>query len=306
MPRCAAATGCEPVPCASPLKAWRSRSGGITFKPGDGTGLELRLPCGQCLLCRLEKSQQWAIRIVHESRLHSWSTFATLTYNDDSLPHGGTLVKRHLQLFFKRLRKAGNRVRYYAVGEYGDNTRRPHYHAIIFGYWPGDGRFLKHNRHGHKLYESAELSALWGFGHVTYGAVEPGSAEYTARYTIKKLIGNEDRSRLEVVYPETGELVHLEPEFAIMSRRPGIGAGFLDRYQAELYPSDHAILDARKAKLPRYYDDRLEAIHPALHASVKAKRLRRAHQLAEQVTPERLLARATIKKASLNKRRDVT
>ena len=96
--------------CVSPLKGWRNlETGGITFK-NPGHGLKMEVACGQCLTCRVEKSRQWATRIVHEASLYDDNCFITLTYDDDKMPRlwtggPGTLVKKDFQDFMKRLRK---------------------------------------------------------------------------------------------------------------------------------------------------------------------------------------------------------
>ena len=97
-------------------------------------GGDFRVPCGRCLGCRAAKSKEWAQRLLNEQAYWRTESFITLTYDDKNLPEGGKLVKSDLQLFFKRLRKNIDwPIKYYACGEYGDVTFRPHYHAIVFG-----------------------------------------------------------------------------------------------------------------------------------------------------------------------------
>ena len=107
------------------------------FKVGTKTyPLGLEVPCGKCLHCRKKQRSEWAMRLYHELGYHQDSVFLTLTYNDKSLPKNDSLVKRDLQLFFKRLRKAlpsDKKIKYFACGEYGDDKECPHYHAIVFG-----------------------------------------------------------------------------------------------------------------------------------------------------------------------------
>ena len=96
---------------------------------------DFQVPCGKCLCCRASKSKEWALRLKHEQAFWDREGFITLTYADEYLPTGGVLVKRDLVNFFKRLRKAisPRKIRYFACGEYGTRTCRPHYHAIVFG-----------------------------------------------------------------------------------------------------------------------------------------------------------------------------
>lgn len=93
--------------------------------------------CGQCLPCRFNKRRLWTNRLLLELRSHGDAAFVTLTYSDDFLPKNKSLDPKQLKLWMKRLNKlAGGGLRYYNVGEYGDQTQRPHYHALIFGLPP--------------------------------------------------------------------------------------------------------------------------------------------------------------------------
>ena len=163
----------------------------ILFKPrGDLMGLaQINLPCGKCIGCKMERSRGWAIRCVHEGKMHSENCFLTLTYDNDHLPSNGTLVVRDLQLFLKRLhnhllRKRGFGVRYFGAGEYGDESQRPHYHVLLFGFrWP-DLRFWK-GRKPFQQYRSEFLEQIWTAGFSTVGSVTPQSAQYVAKYSVK-------------------------------------------------------------------------------------------------------------------------
>lgn len=154
--------------------------------------------CGQCMPCRFNRRRIWTHRIALEAAVHAASTFLTLTYDKAHLPLGGTLVPRDMQLFLKRLRKrAGVPIRFFGVGEYGDQSFRPHYHLAVFGLDPGS-RFFKE---------------CWDYGFVYPGSLTLDSAQYVAGYVTKKMTGKDD-ARLGGRYPE----------FARMSLRPGIGA----------------------------------------------------------------------------------
>lgn len=134
-----------------------------------------------------------------ESLVHERASFVTLTYADENLPEGGTVIPRHLQLFMKRVRKhAGRGIRFFGVGEYGDLTQRPHYHLALFGL----GRS-----------EADVIGRSWNLGFSYVGDLTLDSAQYIAGYVTKKMTGKDD-ARLEGRHPE----------FARMSLRPGIGA----------------------------------------------------------------------------------
>lgn len=90
------------------------------------------VPCGKCAFCIKKAIDAWCLRLYHEMEVSSSAFFITLTYDDEHLPPGEELSKRDLQLFLKRLRKRNPGIRYFAVGEYGTQKGRPHYHAVIF------------------------------------------------------------------------------------------------------------------------------------------------------------------------------
>lgn len=190
------------------------------------------VPCGRCMACRLNYASMWAQRLMHEKQYHSKCVFATLTYNDENLPAGRSLVKRDCQLFLKRLRKKfSTRLRFYLCGEYGEQGSRPHYHAILFGVGKDD-------REG--------IENAWGKGWVDLGHVEQESCNYVAKYVTKKLNG--DR---EVDY---GDRI---PEFSLMSRRPGIGGAYVSEFKEEIFNRGFMLVKGRKAAVPKYYQSKV-------------------------------------------------
>nr|QJB21659.1 MAG: replication initiator protein [Microvirus sp.] len=206
--------------------------GGVARKgPTVGTAAQIRpvrrVPCGQCIECRLAYSRMWAVRIMHERSLHERSCFVTLTYDDNNCPE--TVSVASLQAFFKRFRAAiaPQRIRFFACGEYGDLSGRPHYHAIIFGV---DRNFQTH------------MEAAWMAGFVHCGDVTFDSACYVARYALKKQKGEVDRKK--------------QP-FVVMSRRPGIGHDVAIRDVASMKARDGVIFKGHKISLPRYYAEKV-------------------------------------------------
>jgi len=262
------------VACFSPLNAWQSLSDrSVHFsqqKAGDAKALSL--PCGRCVGCRLERSRQWAIRCVHESKLHERSSFLTLTYSPENLPTGGSLDYSHFQKFLKRVRKSCGPVRFYMCGEYGDSLDRPHFHCLLFGEdFSVDRKPWKRTGAG-VLYRSQLLERLWPYGHSLIGEVNFDTAAYVARYVMKKITGDLAEDHYKRVDSETGEIFMLTPEFTRMSLKPGIGAGFFHKFASDMYPADFVISRAKKVKPPRYYDVLLERMSPDLAADVKEKR----------------------------------
>lgn len=259
----------------------------------------IKLPCGQCIGCRLERSRQWAIRCVHESQLHDENCFITLTYDEDHLPASRSLCHRDWVLFFKRLRKKyGRGIRYYMCGEYGETTARPHYHACVFGL-DFDDKSPWQERNGHTVYTSATLDRLWGMGHCTVGDVTFDSAAYVARYIMKKVTGDLADDHYQWTDWDTGEVHYLDPEYTQMSRRPGIGKGWLDAFQSDAYPSDFVVLNGQKIKPPKFYDRCYEIVDPDELEKIKARRSRRGRKRAHDNTPDRLAVRKKVAEARL-------
>lgn len=221
--------------------------------------------CGQCMECRLAYSREWAIRITHEAQMHDKNCFLTLTYDDANLPEHGQLVKRDLQLFFKRLRKDAGPFRYVAAGEYGDLKRRPHFHAAIFGLDFSDDRIdYGEGIRGDKTYVSARLASVWQksvfpFGH-TIGSLTFESAAYIARYITKRVSGIGASPLPLWSDPDTGEIVLPNPEFLVCSK--GIGkAWFRDYFMSDVYPHARVITaQGTPAPVPRYYKELLKDI----------------------------------------------
>lgn len=193
---------------------------------------EMEVPCGKCGFCLATRRSDWATRIEYESRRWYNSKFVTLTYADNELKFRNGIAqldKRDLQNYFKRLRKGGVKLRYYAVGEYGSQTSRPHYHIILFT----------------DVAES-ELRAHWHKGHVHIGSVTQASIAYCLKYIINSKAKGLINGRVSA--------------FATMSRKPGIGANYLSPAMVEWHKSgryNHAVLDGKKRHLPRYYKTKI-------------------------------------------------
>lgn len=291
------------MPCTSPLTAYRSRyvnkSGKrpLVFNRMAGfADLPVTVPCGMCIGCRVDYSRTWALRCVHESKLHPFNSFVTLTYDDENLPPDTSVHKLDLQLFLKRLRKAGFRVRYFGCGEYGGDTNRPHYHLLLFGVdFHEDRRAYKQTDKG-TLYTSKTLTNLWGKGHAILGNFSYQSASYVSKYIIKKRLGKDaeldpNYSRLDL---STGECFQVGREFIVMSRRPGIGSGWYDKYNKDAFPSDFLIHDDKKFIVPKYYLSKLEQQNPLLHKEIKSRRKLSLIRNGDNITPDRLEAKHVI------------
>lgn len=279
--------------CYRPLDAWNGGIDPVTGKTivvwhfREGLKL-LPLPCGQCIGCRLERSRQWAMRCLHESSLYSRNAFITLTYDNGHLPEDGSVDVSVFQRFMKRLRRSNvgcdkvvskdgkvtYPIRFFHCGEYGEKLGRPHYHACLFNFDFAD-KYLWIVKNGFRLYRSAELEKLWANGHCLIGDVTFDSAAYVARYIMKKITG--DKSDLHYVNKDTG--VIRNSEYTTMSRRPGIGKGWFNKFTSDVYPDDFVVVNGVKTRPPKYYDALYEVLNSVDFARIKADRVVKADSM---------------------------
>lgn len=244
------------------------------------------LPCRQCIGCHLERSRQWAARLMIETKYHNNACFLTLTYGDDYLPKNNSLNPSHLKTFFKDLRSrldyyGKEKIKFFAVGEYGFKGKRginPHYHAALFGgpfscFGSDDQRNEEEpSRSGGLQFSHGDITAVWPFGIHRYSELTFESAAYVARYCLKKVKG----AAAEDYY---GGRV---PEFQRCSK--GMGKGHFQDWKMDIYPGDQVVFPGRGEFLPPPYFDRLlEKVDPQLYQDVKRKRAE-AHE--KMTSPE--------------------
>lgn len=237
--------------CHYPMDAWMSRR--LTekgkrrpvFRRGDGyEDMQLQLPCGKCVGCRADQALAWSIRCYHEASLYPQNSFLTLTYAD---PPPDKLDKVHLQKFIRALRDDGVKFRYFACGEYGDATKRPHYHASVFGQ-----DFLgKSAKVSEGYYVSDYLQSKWGYGHIQVAPFNMQTACYVAGYVGKK-IGQEDDG------------------FKLQSN--GLGFDWLARHWPEVRANGFVVIEGRKLPVPAAYLRRAEEKLGNVLDVVKAQR----------------------------------
>jgi len=229
--------------------------------------------------------------------MHPRNTFVTLTYDDEHLPDDYSVSIRTFQLFMKRLRKTlGQKVRFYACGEYGPQTLRPHYHALIFNHDFSDKVFWKKNEQGDQLYTSSTLDKIWGLGFTSLGDVTYQSAGYVARYVMKKINGERASTHYLRTHPVSNLVVETQSEFALQSRRPGIGSSWYEKFKDDCFPSDFLVVDGIQHRVPQYYAKKLSE-----EALSKIKRRRKKDSLPRRGdnTPSRLRVREEIKLSKL-------
>lgn len=249
------------MPCYHPLPAWYKRrinpetgKRGITFRIEDGfADKPIQVPCGTCIGCSQVRARYWSVRCLHESKMHMWNWFVTFTYDDEHLPSSGSLSKRDWQLFMKRFRKVYGKVRFFMCGQYGERSLRPHYHALFFGV-----RFDDVRRYGgdseKQLYVSRRLDGIWGLGECKISVLNMATIHYVTAYMGRSTLDKEKCS-----------VFGLECEFQLMSRRPGLGRSWLERYWSDVYPSGLVVLRGGvKLGPPRYYDDYMEEVDPKI------------------------------------------
>lgn len=211
-----------------------------------------RFPCGKCDGCLSSRSSDWSVRLSHELKDHQASSFITLTYEVNPV----SVCKRDAQLFLKRLRSllVPRRIRYYLASEYGGKTFRPHYHAIIFGHDFSKDPGAHEVRRG--LFTSPLLLSAWGLGHVSSGTVSDASIRYVTNYILTK----------------DATPSGCEKTFSLMSRRPGLGANWIDAHQAETYRTDSVVVGSFERRPPRYYDNRATCGDTAAKTALKVRR----------------------------------
>lgn len=294
--------------CYHPWQAWRTRTGDVVFVERGDIVESLTLACGRCVGCRLERSRQWAVRVMHEASLSDRNSFVTLTYSDDHVPSDGSLRYPDFQRFMKRLRKRWPGTRFYMCGEYGEEELRPHFHVGLFGIDFHEDRYhWRKSKSGFPLFRSPALERLWTFGSSEIGNLDFESAAYMARYCMKKVNGDMAREHYKRVDTDTGEVTWRVPEFTRMSLKPrrpggpgGIGAEWFERFGKEVFPHDRVISNGVPAKPPRYYDQLLKRQDPDALERIKEQRVSRARERHEDNTPERLAVREVVATARLN------
>lgn len=298
------------MPCFGPLAAYYGKHvnaatgrRSLVFKEQEAhTGVKMLIPCGRCTGCRLERSRQWAMRCMHEKRMHKDSSFLTLTYDDEHMTDDFGLRIDDLQKFMKRLRHVtGDGLRFYACGEYGDISRRPHYHVLLFNFDFDDKRlYSRKSQSGRELYTSAKLAEIWKRGLCVIGNVDFDSCAYVARYIMKKAIGKE---QVDFALYDWSTGVVREPEFTVMSRNPGLGTGYYQKFAHEIYRHDSVIVNGREMRPPRFYD--LKYSEANYYRLLEVKEARRRLALSKPRTEgstRRLRVREVVAEAKLRQK----
>ena len=310
------------MPCYRPLKAYKAQEINpetgkhrITFNPHKALvqGSALTLACGQCIGCRADKAQGWGIRCQHEAQMHDASCFFTLTYDDENVPADYSVKLTDWQKFLRRTRKriGLKGLRFAGGGEYGERGLRPHYHGLFFNYDFPDKRYIC-KRNGHPVYSSKLLGELWPLGSSELGTVTHASAAYCARYALKKITGKGADDHYWRVSPVDGSPYRVEPEFFTMSRRPGLGTAWFDKFGSDAFSASVVVsspfpnrvgrvssvsegvrADGRTVRPPDFY---LNKLSEAERQAVKRQRKRFSlkPEARANSTPDRLAVREEV------------
>lgn len=282
--------------CYHPLTAYQDVNGSVSFAELRGDFIRtLQLPCGRCIGCLQHRVLQWELRCTHEARVHDCNIFVTLTYDEKHVPFGHTLVPDDFRLFIKRVRHhyPERKVRFFGCGEYGEKRGRPHYHVILFGH-DFEGRYKYRKTHsGKDQYTSPILDRLWPYGLATFCDFEPDLAGYIARYVIDRSQSWAAKIGYEVLDTDTGEIVHLAKEFLRMSRRPGIGGTYLEKFSEDALKNNGTVVHkGKEVRQPRYYDKKLKK--DIRMDDAEWHRFKQSRKAIQHQTPERLATRETV------------
>ena len=258
-----------------------------------------KIPCGQCMDCRIKHSQMWANRCMLEAQQYEHNYFITLTYDDDhlvdnvrytvsrqsgELEYCAELVKEDFTKFKKRLLErifeaTGHRgVRFFMCGEYGSKGR-PHFHAILFNCPLPDLKLHSRvNLNGRKYcyYSSDILNESWNKGYTMIGEMCWETAAYVARYVTKKFHSEEEKTYQ--AYCQAANVEPMQAEFVNMSRKPGIARAYYEAHKDEIYKSDNIVIVNGKTSKPfKYYDKLFELeddLNPFVLQQIKEERKR--------------------------------
>lgn len=247
----------------------------------------VQIPCGRCFLCRQSRAYDILVRAVAESRMYDFSSFVTLTVDDDRIHDVfpfRKLVRRPYQLFLKRLRKCIGRFRYLLCGEYGSLSGRPHYHLIIFGRKFVDG-FI---RSDDSWCDSYVLQQCWPYGHITCSEVCNERLAYVSGYQLKGDFDDVDF-----------------PQFVVWSRRPGLGASWFDKYWSDLCINGFTfVLGGKERHIScRYFFERLRLHHPEEYAKIKLQREKELEDETHIMRHSNLLRKSQVLQYRKNQRK---
>lgn len=293
--------------CLNPLTSYENPDKGrpIFGWVGFSQGLrEIKLPCGKCASCVHNYYSYWATRGYYELLNWEQSWFVTFTYNDKNLPKNRSLSKKDFQKFIKKLKKAfgsskENPIRQIYCGEYGETTKRPHYHAILFNLNLDDLVEKRMSDQGYLCYTSKTITDLWSNGDVEISEATPATIAYLFKYILKKKTRKEKLKPLNIEYD--GITYDVEHEFIEASRNPGIGAHLRD---SQSIRKGFLSLDGKIKALPKYFLEYLKNTDPRFYEELKSQRHDHAVNRAKMSQQEQSRLNATLQSFQKLKKRD--
>lgn len=251
---------------------------------------QVLVPCGHCVGCSSDISRDWSYRMLMEKQVSKNAWFLTLTYDDEHLPEDHQLDKNHLDDFIKKLRNfyyelGLDNIRYYACGEYGSKSGRPHYHMIVYNLPLTPLEFTAFNLKTPSccfknkivgtsldktpLYQFDFLNELWQNGFVVVGECTLASCSYVARYVNKKRLSGVKNKELK----DKG----ITPEFNCMSRMPGIGVKYYENFYDNILSSNLCFyIGNNRCSVGRSFEKWLEKHHPDRLEEYKVLKIKKA------------------------------
>lgn len=251
--------------CFHPITCWRQENDtklifSTNHKYDKYKTENLRVPCGKCIGCLLDRANDTATRCWCETQTNGQECcFITLTYDEEHIPENRYLKIKDEQDFWKRLRyyKKDSKIKYMGCGEYGPKTYRPHWHFCVWGYKPKDLKFYKYNHNGDKLYTSKELKEIWGNGFVIIGELTYRSACYVSRYCTKKLFKKRKWTK------DT----EIKPECTVWSK--GIGKNYWEKFREKIINNKGIMIKidekVKTKRIPKYFMKKLKDENPEFY-----------------------------------------
>jgi len=253
----------------------------VLFRLGqeEPVGFKIKVPCGHCIGCMIDRSRMWSLRSVDEADAHKHNEFLTLTFNDKYINDSKSVSKVFLSQFLKRFRYYyGDGIRFLAVGEYGEKKLRPHYHLLLYNFQFDDKYVYKYDYKRNIAYYRSpflenkvwcDVSSKESLGFAIIGDVNFQTSAYVARYCTKKLF-NSKKARLAYFADK-------EPEFLNYSRNYGLGLETFIEYHKDIMARGYCTLRNGdkfiKMPVPRFYEDKAKLLFPNEYAEFKYKSL---------------------------------
>lgn len=231
---------------------------------------EVQVPCGKCIQCQYSKAQNWSCRSTLEMQKYQQACVLTLTYSSDFLPDNGLIRYKDIQDFLKKLRwhlqriDRNKKIKFMCACEYGrSGSIRPHYHLIIFNWFPEDVNILqpyKRTKKGSLLYKSKFLTDLWSFGFVDVGTVNHQTCRYVSQYCVKKF------TSYNPIYVNK-----CKQERERLRASQGFGLDWFKKNYKSVLEKGRILIGGFSFSIPKYFINKLEIINEKVYNEIKQK-----------------------------------